>query len=208
MRIGILGAGSVGQKLAALSSDAGHQVAVGARHPAKLAVPWRQTTLAEAASQGEAVILAIPYLACAEALPPLADALAGKVVVDATNPLNPDWSPVLLGQENSAGEEIARLLPRSRVAKAFNTVFADVMTASRLDRNGHAVASFICGDDPSAREITARLAASLGFTPVDSGPLRYARYLEGMAHLNIQLAIGQGGGTDAAFLYHRAASKP
>jgi 8-hydroxy-5-deazaflavin:NADPH oxidoreductase len=205
MKLGIIGGGSVGQKLAELSQAAGHNVVIGQRDTSKAATgtSWHYGSLKEAVTHGELVILAIPYLACAEVLAPLADMLAGKIVIDATNPLNPDWSPVLLGEENSAGEEISRLLPRSRVVKAFNTVFADIMTPSKLGRHGRPASLFLCGDDEEVRATVSRFAASLGFAPVDAGPLRCARYLEGMAHLNIQLAVGQGGGTDAAFLYDR-----
>lgn len=207
MHIGILGAGTLGHKLAVLATSGGHDVVVGVRDFSKVAnlLPLKHASLAEAARFGDLVVLAIPYLACAEALPPLADTLAGKVVVDATNPLNPDWSPVPLGPMNSAGEEVARLLPRSSVVKAFNSVFADVMTSDRLDRDGRPATLFLCSDDSTARAAVSGFAASLGFAPVDAGPLSCARYLESMAHLNIQLAVGQGGGTDAAFLYHRAA---
>jgi 8-hydroxy-5-deazaflavin:NADPH oxidoreductase len=208
MKIGILGAGSVGKKIAALANKAGHQVKIGLRDSAKSSTdnPWQYGTLAEASDFGEIVMIAIPYLACADVLPALGEVLAGKVVIDATNPLTPSWSPVLLGQENSAGEEIARLLPGSSIVKAFNTVFADIMLDSKIKRDGQSATVFVCSDDRASLALVSTFVESLGFAPVDVGPLCYSRYLEGMAHLNIQLAIGQSGGTNAAFLYHRAGS--
>jgi 8-hydroxy-5-deazaflavin:NADPH oxidoreductase len=164
-----------------------------AMHPA--------VSMDKAAAHGDIAVLAIPYSACAGLLPRHEAALAGKIVIDATNPLNENWSPLLLGQENSAGEEIARLLPKSKVVKAFNTVFADIMKPGKLARGTLAATAFICGDDEAANAEVAGLASSLGFAPVIAGPLKNARYLEGMAHLNIAIAVGQGGGTDAAFLY-------
>lgn len=203
MKIGIIGGGNVASRLAALMADAGHDVAAGLRDTSR----WPRNSKAPAqsmeaaAAHGDIIVLAIPYSACAGVLPELAAALAGKIIVDATNPLNADWSPLLLGQENSAGEEIKRLLPQSRVVKAFNTVFADIMTPDGLKRAARNAAAFICGDDDKANKDVARLATSLGFAPVITGSLRNARYLEGMAHLNIAIAVGQQGGTDAAFLY-------
>ena len=147
-------------------------------------------------------MLAIPYAACAQALPPLADALAGKVVVDVTNPVVADWAPLPFGEENSAAEEIARLLPRSHVVTGFDTIFADVMAVPKPERDGQRITCFAAGDHEGSRAIAMDFAGDAGFAPRDAGPLRVARHLEAMAHLNIAVAFA-GGGTDAAFLYHQ-----
>lgn len=199
MNITILGSGNVGQRLHALLSAGGLKVHLCSRSPATDGM-----TFSDGIALADVVILALPYLALADLLPTLADGLKDKVVVDATNPLNPDWSPLLLGQENSAGEEVARLLPTSRVVKAFNTIFADVMTDERLNRDGQRVTAFLAGDDSLAKSTVTALATAAGMVPLDVGPLSSARYLEAMAHLNIQIAVGQGGGTNAAFVYHQA----
>jgi len=125
--------------------------------------------------------------------------MQGKIVIDSTNPLNADWSPKLLGQENSASEEISRLLPEAYVVKAFNTIFADVMNEPVKD--GRVITAFIAGDNDEAKQKIIALASDIGYAPIDIGCLYTARYLESMAHLNIQIAIGQGGGTNAAFIY-------
>jgi 8-hydroxy-5-deazaflavin:NADPH oxidoreductase len=198
MNIGIIGSGSVGTALQKLFMAAGCQVVLGSRSPS----PQRDTVSPlQAAEQGDVVVLAIPFSAIPQVLATIAPALRGKVVIDPTNPLNPDWSPLLLGQENSAGEEIARLLATSKVVKAFNTVFADVMTAQGLVRGDHRATTFIASDDEDAANTVATLARSAGFAPVKAGPLATARYLEAMAHLNIGIAVGQKGGTNAAFVY-------
>ncbi|CAB3752944.1 NADP oxidoreductase [Burkholderia sp. MSh2] len=206
MKIAFLGGGNFGGNLAELLVAAGHDVVVGLRDPAR-ARPgsrYRIVSLEEAASYGDAVVVAILYQACAEVLPPLAHRLAGKIVVDATNALQDDWSPLPLGADGSAAEAIGRLLADARLVKCFNTVFADIMTPDRIDRDGHAVTAFIAGDDAQANATVAGIAESAGFAPVVTGPLRNARYLEAMAHLNIQIAVGRGGGTNAGFVYHRA----
>ncbi len=202
MKIGIIGNGKVGGALARLAMAAGHDVRIGAQAggtdagdgPVRISVP-------EAAAHGEIVMLAIPYVACAHALPPLAQMLSGRIVVDATNPVAADWSPLLLGEGNSAGLEIARLLPSSRVVKAFNTIFADIMTPDGLVRAGDRRATaFVAADDDDAATQVAALAGSLGFAPQRVGGLANARFLEAIAHLNIAIALA-GGGTDAAFVF-------
>ncbi len=195
MKIGILGAGNVGGKLAKLARTAGHDVRVGSGSG--------DVSFEQAIEHAEIVVIAIHYNAVATALGPLKDALAGKIIVDATNPLNEDWSPLLLGQDTSGAEEIAQLLPSATVVKAFNTIFADVMEADLQDCGGQPITAFVAGDDQDARAQIGALAASLGFAPVLVHSLTAARYLEAMAHLNIALAVGQGGGTNAAFLYHQ-----
>lgn len=195
MKIAFVGAGSVSRALAPLFEAAGHAVALGER-----------ADLPGILSGSELVVLAVPFAATRELLPGLAEALAGKVVVDATNPVNPDWSPMLLGQESSAGEEVAKFLPGSRVVKAFNTVFADVMRPERLVRGGHRVTCFVASDAEDAARIVAEVATDAGFAPRLVGPLKMARYLEAMAHLNIQIAAGMKGGTNAAFIYDQSVS--
>jgi 8-hydroxy-5-deazaflavin:NADPH oxidoreductase len=195
MKIGIIGSGNVGSALALLLRDAGHDVMFGSRTGAHSST--------EAAMHGVVVILALPYSATVDALPPLAEPLAGKIVIDATNPLNDDWSPLMLGQETSGGEEVAKLLPNSKVAKAFNTIFADIMLPDGFNRDGQSATGFVASDDPDALEIVAGLARDIGLAPVTITRLSAARFLEALAHLNIELAVGQGGGTNAAFVYHR-----
>ena len=198
MKIGILGAGSVGASLAELAKNAGHDVRIAERNPRAPRVDFL-----EAASFGEIVIIAIPYKAVDSVLPALQVALADKIVIDATNPLNDDWSPLIVGAESSAGEEIAKTLPNSILVKAFNTVFADTMNAEGLERNGDKVTGFVATDSLDAWESVASLQTSMGFNPVYTGGLQNARYLEAMAHLNISIAVGQGGGTKAAFIYNQ-----
>jgi predicted dinucleotide-binding enzyme len=127
--------------------------------------------------------------------------LDGKIVIDATNPLFEDWSPLLLGEENSAGEEVQKALPQTLVVKAFNTVFADVMKVIDLTGLRPQVTGFYCGDHRDAKTVVAKLLERLGFEARDVGALSSARWLEAMAHLNIRIAVGLKGGTNAYFTY-------
>jgi 8-hydroxy-5-deazaflavin:NADPH oxidoreductase len=199
MKIAILGFGHVGKQFAHLFSKVGHEVVIGVRSASTQELPYSSATFKEAAEGADMVAIAIPFTACAEVLPELAEVTKGKIVIDSTNPLNADWSPKLLGQENSASEEISRLLPEAYVVKAFNTIFADVMNAPV--RDGQAITAFIAGDNNQAKQKVTALASDIGYAPLDTGSLYTARYLESMAHLNIQIAVGQGGGTNAAFIY-------
>lgn len=199
MKIAILGFGNVGKQFAALFSKAGHDVVIGLRSAPTQELPYPSATLIQAVEGADIVAIALPFTACAEVLPELSETTVGKIVIDSTNPLNPDWSPKLLGQENSAAEEISRLLPNADVIKAFNTIFADVMDKPVID--GHPITAFIAGDHDQAKQQVMVLAKEMGYIPIDTGPLYTSRYLESMAHLNIEIAVGQGGGTYAAFLY-------
>lgn len=207
MTIGIIGTGNVATSLGRLLQAARHQIIFGSRDPRaegeKLSSFSRVMDIPAAIESGEVVILAVPYLAVKEIITNYRHKLAGKVVVDVTNPLQADWSPVVLGAENSAGEEVARLLPEAKVVKAFNTIFADVMKAEKLVFDGANITAFVCGDDASANAIIVNLASQMGLDALAVGDMKNARYLEAVAHLNIQIAVGMGGGTDAAFKYFR-----
>jgi 8-hydroxy-5-deazaflavin:NADPH oxidoreductase len=203
MKIGIIGHGNVGKKLAALFSNTGHDVFVGKRNPegAQNASGYRIGSIEQATAHGDTVLLAIPFVACEAVLSPLASAFSGKIVIDATNPLKEDWSPLSMGEQNSAGESIARLLPSAHVVKAFNSVFADVMTGPLIGRAPTPITAFLAGDDFTSVDRVTELVRSIGMSPIKTGPLMNARYLEGMAHLNIAIAVGQQGGTGVAFVY-------
>lgn len=205
MKISFLGGGHFGGNLAQRLAQSGHDVVVGLRDASRLraGASYRTAAFESAAIHGEVVIIAIPYQACATTLPALSALLDGKIVVDATNPLHDDWSPLLLGQQNSAAEELSRLLPRVRLVKAFNTIFADIIERAPVDAAPCPLTAFIAGDDAAANEIVAAVARSAGFAPLLTGALSHARYLEAMAHLNIQVAVVHGGGTNAGFVYRQ-----
>ncbi|GAB4214355.1 MAG: NAD(P)-binding domain-containing protein [Roseiflexaceae bacterium] len=212
MEIAIFGTGNVGQRLGALLGRAGHRIVFGSRDPeasrARLtdAKGAQVATYAAAAEASTVVIVAVPWAGGA-ALEALAAAgpLDGKLVIDCTNPLAPDWLSNTLGHTTSSAEEIARAVPGARVVKAFNTIFAEIMVPGKQQFGDLTATGFFCGDDPAAKRIVEQLIHDAGFAPLDAGPLRNARYLEPLAQLNIQLALVQGGGMNAAFAYLRRA---
>ncbi|MBP4137687.1 NADPH-dependent F420 reductase [Flavobacterium geliluteum] len=198
MKISFIGAGNVASSLGNLFTTAGHAVQYGTQNPNDnhLSVP-------EAIAFGEVVCFAIPYSVMSGVLTANKEALKGKIVVDITNAINSaDWSPLFLG-EDSGGEQTARLLPESKVVKAFNTIFADVMKSNKQYFNGQKLTAFIASDDAAAAAVVQQLANDAGFDGVLAGGIKNARHLEAIAHLNISLASG-GNGTDAGFTYfHR-----
>ncbi|MEM8945746.1 MAG: NADPH-dependent F420 reductase [Planctomycetota bacterium] len=207
MKIAVIGAGNVGRSLSNLFIAGSHDVSVGLRDGGSLPEGFDENvkgaSAKDAIAGAEVVVLAIPYTACETVLPELADVLSGKIVVDATNPLNDDWSPLVLGDETSAGEENAKRLPKSHVVKAFNTVFADIMKSDDLKHHGESVTAFIAGGNEEARSKVAALANSAGFAALVVGGITNARYVEAVAHLNIQIAVGMEGGTNAGIVYFR-----
>jgi len=204
MKIGILGTGSVARNLGGLFIENGFNVVFGSRNVAadQSAMTGKNVENFEQTAAGaDVVIFAIPFTAFKEVAAELKKPLAGKIVVDLTNPLNDDWSPLNLGVENSAGEENARLLPDSKTVKAFNTIFADVMRREKQNFGGQKLTVFVAGEDEDANRAVADLAKKIGFATVIAGGIKNARYLEAIAHLNIQIAAGMQGGTDAGFVY-------
>jgi predicted dinucleotide-binding enzyme len=118
-------------------------------------------------------------------------------VVDATNPIRADFGGLEVGQDDSAGERLQRLLPKARVVKAFNTTGAENMADPAYP--GGAVTMLIAGDDATATATVRDLAAAMGFDARVAGPLTLARQLEQFAWLWIHLAFKAGLGRAFAF---------
>jgi 8-hydroxy-5-deazaflavin:NADPH oxidoreductase len=205
VNIAILGTGSVGSALGTRWSKAGHAVTFGSRQPESEKVlelleacaPGTKAVAAGQALRGaEVVLLAVPWPAARQTLADLGD-LGDRVLIDCSNPLTADFSGIELGHSTSAAEEIARWAPSARVVKAFNSASVKVMLDPAF--GDHRAAMFYCGDDRRAKELVQQLIATLGFDPVDAGPLASARYLEPLAMLYIHLAFKQGWGSNCAF---------
>src|SRR3972149_2562834 len=124
---------------------------------------------AEAVQFGEVILFAPPWPSVDHALK-AAGSLAGKILIDCTNPLKQDLSGLELGHTTSAAEEIAKKTPGARVVKAFNMTGAENMANPRF--GAEQATMFICGDDAAAKTAVARLTEELGFEAVDAGPLQ------------------------------------
>jgi 8-hydroxy-5-deazaflavin:NADPH oxidoreductase len=195
MRIAIVGAGNVGKALSAAAVAAGHDVAVSAttkenaEEAAAAAGARAAANNADAVNGAEIVVLALPHAAVDEVANELGPALAGKVVVDASNPLNTTFTDLVTVGTSSA-EDLQRQLPDASVIKAFNTTFA---SRHGSPTEGDApLDAFIAGDDAEAKAKVGELASSLGYRVIDAGSLRMARSLEEMAFLNITLNATNG----------------
>lgn len=141
---------------------------------------------------GEVVVLAVYYPDARVAAEQYADQLAGKVVVDITNPLNETFDGLVVPPDGSATAELAALAGGARFVKAFNTTFATPLTAGEVA--GHKLDVLIAGDDGDAKGKVAALARDGGLNPIDAGPLKRARELEavGLLHIGLQNTLGTG----------------
>lgn len=203
MKIGILGSGGVGQDLGTGFLGLGHEVKMGSRDPNKkeikdwLAKSGKKAsagTFGEAAAFGELAVLATKWSGTDNALRLAGPAnLAGKVVVDVTNPLlpRPNALPALaVGGNDSAAEQVQRWLPGARVVKAFNSVNHAHMVHPTFP--GGPPDMFICGDDEAAKKEVAAICRDFGWGVIDMGGLEAARLLEPLALVYIRNAIRTG----------------
>lgn len=205
MKIAVLGTGGVGSALGSRWGAAGHQVSYGSRTPESekvqqlLAKSGGNATAKlprEAIVGADVILFAVPWPVARETLIHLGD-LAGRTVIDCTNPLLSDLSGIELGHVISAGEQIAAWSPGANVVKAFNTASVKVMLNPQF--GDHRATMFYCGDDAAAKLAVRQLIDDLGFDPVDAGSLTGSRYLEPLAMLYIHLAFKQGFGSNCAF---------
>ena len=148
--------------------------------------------MAEAAKFGDAVLLAVPWSGVPDTVA-AAESLKGKLLIDCTNPLTPDFMDLVVGHTTSGAEEVAKLAPGAKVVKAFNTIFAQIVH-STPPFGAEKPSVFYCGDDEEAKNTVANLIDDIGFEPVDAGPLKNARYVEPLAELMIQMAYALGAG--------------
>lgn len=198
MKVAIIGTGNMGAGLASTLATAGHEVSIGARDLVKAAALADKIGhgavgggIAAAAKLADVVILALPFGAAAEAIK-LADGLAGKVLVDISNPISADYKELVIGHTTSAAEEIQKLAPQARVVKAFNTIFAQLLAVE--SRTGKTLQVFVAGDDAAAKAAVAELAKSIGFEAVEAGALSNSRFIEPIGEMNIHFGYFLGKG--------------
>jgi NADPH-dependent F420 reductase len=191
LTLGLLGGtGPQGRGLALRFAMAGHQVLLGSRSEERARslvaelferdLPVRGVANPEAAAEADVVLLTFPYEGQRAVLPGLAEAIGDKVVVDVVNPLGWDelGATMLDIPEGSAAEQAQALLPRARVTAAFHHAPPRLLAdpAREVDTD-----VLVVGDDPAARAVVIGLADVIpGCRGIDAGPLRLARYLEGL----------------------------
>jgi NADPH-dependent F420 reductase len=189
--ISIIGTGNMASALAGRALAGGNAVEIVGRDPVKAkelaaALGGATVGMTDTAPAGDIVILAVPYASAAAVIGQYGDALHGKVVVDITNPITPDFRGFLTPEGTSGAQEIAKAAPTgAHVVKAFNTLPSDVLAASPA--KGHPLDVFIAGDDAQAKADVSEFIESLGLRPLDTGQLPMARALENATLLHLGL---------------------
>jgi 8-hydroxy-5-deazaflavin:NADPH oxidoreductase len=142
--------------------------------------------------EGDVVVLAVYYPDARSIIEQHGDQLAGKVVVDITNPVNETFDDLVVPADSSATAELAALAPDARFVKAFNTTFATTLREGEV--SGQKLDVLIAGDDEQAKGSVADVARDGGLNPIDAGPQKRARELEalGLLHMGLQGTLGTG----------------
>ncbi len=192
--ISIIGSGSMAAAIGGLAAKAGHTVEVMSRDAGKARALAEQvgsgatTGTFGAAPAGNLVILAVPYSAVLDVVRQYGEELAGKLLVDITNPIKSDFTGFLTPEDSFGAQEIAKAAPADAdIVKAFNTQFSHVLAAGPV--KGHPLDVFIAGDDAQAKARVSAFIASLGLRPMDTGQLSMARTLEHACMLTLGLLI-------------------
>ena len=203
MKVTIVGAGNMGRGVGTRVVAGGHEVEIVDRDPAdaqSLAEELGGSATAlepSAPFGGEVVVLAVYYPGIKDAVREYADRLAGKVVVDITNPVDTEtWDSLATPSGTSSAEEVQALAPEGTpVVKAFNTTFAPTLVEGEVA--GQQLDVLIAGDDEEAKGKVSQLASDAGLRPIDVGPLHRAQQLEhlGLLHISLQQPLGLGFGS-------------
>jgi predicted dinucleotide-binding enzyme len=197
MEITIIGTGNMARGIATRSLAAGHTVTLLGTSEEKaqalageLSGDVRTGTVGDPIS-GDVVVLAVWYQALDDVIGRYGDQLAGKTVVDITNPVDPQTYAPLTVEAGSAAQEIAGKVPGAKVVKAFNTTFAGSLVEGEV--SGQPLDVFVAADDDHAKDTVRELAESAGLRVLDAGPLAHARQLEGAGYLHMAVQPGLGG---------------
>ena len=175
--VSIIGTGNMGQAIAGILTKGGSTV--------------EQIGHADTGTRvsGDIVVLAVPHAAVAEIVAQRGEELAGKVVVDITNPVNFQTFQLSPPADSSAAAELAAALPQSKVLKAFNTTFAPTLATGTVGTQPTTV--LIAGDDTDSKNLLAEAISAGGVNAIDAGPLDRARELEAIGYLQLTLAVGE-----------------
>lgn len=176
--VSIIGTGNMGQAIAGVVTRSGHTADV-------IGHAEKDKTI-----DGDVVVLAVPYPALADVVATRGEELAGRVVVDISNPLDfSTFDSLVVPPDSSAAAELAAQLPQSQVLKAFNTTFAGALASGTVGDQPTTV--LIAGDDTEAKTVLADVLTAAGLQAVDAGALRRARELEALGLLQLTLAVSE-----------------
>jgi predicted dinucleotide-binding enzyme len=187
----IIGAGNMGTAIAGVVANGDNTVQVLTKDPQKASAKIPAATHGTVGEPitGDIVILALPYPAVSEVLSQYAGVLAGKVIVDITNPVDfATFDSLVVPVGSSAAEVIAAILPGSSVLKSFNTTFAATLASGTVGAERTTV--LIAGDDTDAKSALAAIIEEGGLRAVDAGSLKRAHELEALGFLQLALAAG------------------
>jgi hypothetical protein len=212
MAVTIIGAGNMARGIGTRLVAAGESVTIMDRTPEharalaeELKAGAKAGASVRAADAGERivddmVVLALYYQPEREVVPQYAGQLGGKILVEISNPLNASFDDLATQPGSSAAEEIARLAPGARVVKAFNTTFAGTLVNGEVD--GKPLDVFLASDDAEAKARVAEIITKSGLRPLDAGPLKRARQLEGLGllHITQQSSLNTGFGSAVKIL--------
>ena len=177
-QVSIIGTGNMGTAISSVVAKGGNVVETIAKADADKLVT------------GEIVVLAVPHGAVSDILAKRGDQLAGKVVVDITNPVDfATFDSLTVAADSSSAAEIAAAVPTAKVLKAFNTNFAATLAGGLVGAQPTTV--LIAGDDADAKAQLADVITAGGLNAIDAGSLRRARELEAFGFLQIALAAGE-----------------
>lgn len=190
--ISIIGAGGMAAAIGRLAAKAGHTVEVMSRDAIKARALAEQvgagatTGTFGAAPAGDIVILAVPYSAVLDVVKQYGEELAGKLLVDITNPIDGDFTGFVTPRDSFGALEIAKAAPADAdIVKAFNTQFSHVLAAGPVE--GRPLDVFLAGDDAQAKARVSAFIESVGLRPMDAGKLPMARMLEHACMLTLGL---------------------
>jgi predicted dinucleotide-binding enzyme len=191
--ISIIGSGGMAAAIGGLAAKAGHSVEVITRDADKARALSRQlgagatTGTFGSNPAGDIVLLAVPYAAVLDVVKHYGETLAGKLLVDMTNPVGADLTNFVTPEGSSGAQEIAGAAPATaNVVKAFNTQFSHVLAAGPAEGQPP-LDVFLAGDDAKAKARVSAFVASLGLRPMDVGQLAMARTLEHVCLLSLGL---------------------
>lgn len=207
MGITIIGAGNMARGIGTRLVKAGESVTIMDRTPenaeklaGELGAGAAPGATVKAAPFGapitdNTVVLALFYPIEKEVAPQLREQLAGKTIVEISNPVNESYDDLATPPGVSAAEEIAELIPQAKVVKAFNTTFGGTLVAGQVA--GQPLDVFLASDDADAKAHLAKILEAGGLRPLDAGPLKRARQLEGLGllHITQQFSLNTGFGS-------------